>query len=81
MQEVVPMIGSQRERKTVVWVVWVVVALVVVVGVVINNKVLTSLFSVSDSVYADPSPVGHLHPGGRETSHRHGLHHLENAPK
>ena len=35
----------------------------------------------SDSFYADPTPVGHLHPGGREAAHRHGLHHPEDTPK
>lgn len=33
----------------------------------------------ADAVHADPSPVGHFHPGGREAAHRHVIHHPEDT--
>lgn len=33
----------------------------------------------ADAVHADPSPVGHFHPGGRPAPHRHVVHHPEDT--
>lgn len=33
----------------------------------------------ADAVHADPSPVGHFHPGGGEAPHRHVVHRPEDT--